>query len=94
MSEEDEAEPVVELGDDPPVEGAPIARVASRLSWPTGKSDILEAEGDTEIRTGDGPIALESLLDEVELGYFARQQEFTEAIRTVIGYGPVPPADE
>lgn len=88
--EEDEAEPAVQLGDDPPVAGAPISRVASRISWPRARSDILASEGGTEIRTSDGPTPLESILADSDVSYFARRQEFVDEVREVIGYGPVP----
>ncbi len=88
--EDDEDELAVELGEAAPVSGAPIARVASRISWPKSKGDIVNAEGETEIRTADGPRELADILAEVELSYFARRQEFVAGIRDVIGYGPVP----
>lgn len=95
MSEEDaEEQPAVELGDHPPVEGAPLARVASRLSWPRGKSDVIVQEGETSIRTGDGPRTLEAILEDVETPYFATRQEFVADVRDAIGYGPVPSSDD
>lgn len=94
MSEEDEADPpAVELGDHPPVEGAPLARIASRLSWPRAKSDVVVQEGDATIRTADGPQSLESVLEDVETPYFATRQEFVADVRDVIGYGPAPTTD-
>lgn len=90
MAEDDaDEEPAIALGDDPPVPGAPVGRVASRISWPRAKSDILAAEGETQIRTADGPRPLSELLDGVDISYFGRHQEFVGAIRDEIGYGPV-----
>lgn len=88
-SEEDPG-PAVELGDGEPVEGAPLARVASRLTWPQEKSEIDRKEGTTVIRTPDGPQELTGVLDDVETTYFARRQEFMAAVRDVIGTGPIP----
>ena len=91
MSDDDaEAEePAVELGDGTPVEGAPLARPASRLTWPVERSEVVRREGETTIRTPDGPQALESLLDDVETTYFQSRQEFVDDIEAVIGDGPV-----
>jgi hypothetical protein len=90
MSEdEDEDEPAVELGEGDPVEGAPVARVASRLQWPIEKSRIETIEGDAVIRTPDGPRELPAVLEEVDVTYFDRRQTFVEAVRDVIGREPV-----
>jgi len=91
--EEDEG-PVVELGEGDPVEGAPLTRVASRLTWGAKHSVVMEREGDTTIRTPNGPRELRGVLGEVEVPYFETRQEFTDAVREVIGTGPVPTADE
>lgn len=93
--EEDEEaeEPPVELGEAVPVEGAPLGRIASRLSWPRSRSAVLEQEGETEIRTADGPRPVEAILEEVETPYFGTRQEFVHAVRDVIGYGPVQTAE-
>lgn len=88
--EEDEAdEPVVELGDGPAVTGAPVGRVASRLSWPRSKSDVIEQAGSTELRTPEGPQPLAELLADVDTNYFASRRAFVGAVRDVIGYEPV-----
>lgn len=87
--DDDEEAPSVELGSGPSVEGAPLGRVASRLSWPRGKSDVSIQEGETKIRTADGPIQLDDILDEVDTSYFATRREFVHDVRAVIGYGPV-----
>jgi hypothetical protein len=93
--EDDEAaEPAVELGDGDPVEGAPLARVASRLTWGMKHSDIVEREAETTIRTPEGPQELGDVLEAVDVPYFETRQEFTEAVRAVIKTGPVPTADE
>lgn len=88
-ADEDEG-PVVELGDHPPVEGAPLARVASRLTWPQEQSEIDRKEGESIIRTPDGPRSLSDILEDVEMTYFATRQEFTDAVRNAIGTGPIP----
>jgi hypothetical protein len=92
--DEDEEEPAVALGEGDPVEGAPLARVAARLMWGIEKSAIVEREGDTVVRTPDGPRELADVLAAVEESYFATRQEFEAAVEAVIGTGPVPTADE
>ena len=87
---EEEDAPAVELGDGEPVEGAPIARVASRLTWAIQKSEVDRKEGDTVVRTPDGPQELSAVLEAVEETYFADRHEFEAAVRAVIGTGPVP----
>ena len=96
MSDTDEEEdgPAVPLGDGEPVEGAPLARVASRLHYAIGKSDVVRREGDTVIRTPDGPRELSSVLAETDEVYFDTKRAFVLAVRDVIGTGPVPTADE
>jgi hypothetical protein len=95
MSDEDEdSEPAVELGDRTPVEGAPLARVSSRLTWPKEKSEIDRLEGDSVIRTPDGPQELSTVLEAVDETYFQRHQEFEAEVRAVIGTGPVPTTEE
>ncbi len=89
MSDDDESTPTVQLGDGRAVEGAPIARIASRLTWPQTKSDIVEKFGETEIRTPDGPEPLADVLDSVETTYFDRRQTFVNAVFDVIGHEPV-----
>ena len=89
---EDEAEstPSVALGEGAAVEGAPVARVASRLTWPIERSEIVRKEGETTIRTPDGPRALVDVLDEVETTYFATRRSFVDGVREAVGVGPVP----
>ncbi|MFQ3295543.1 MAG: hypothetical protein ACI9PP_001819 [Halobacteriales archaeon] len=89
----EEEKPAVELGDGEPVEGAPIARVASRLTWPQETTGIEQKEGDAVIRTPDGPRELAEVLESVDQTYFDRRQTFVNAVREVIGDGPVPTAD-
>lgn len=90
MSEEsEESEPAVELGDADPVEGAPIARVASRLTWGIERSELARKEGDTVVRTPEGPRELREILETVDATYFDSQQSFERAIREVVGTGPV-----
>ncbi len=90
---DDEDDPAVPLGDGPSIQGAPVARVASRLHYPIEKSQILTREGETQIRTPTGPQELASILAETDTVYFETSQAFTEAIREVIGLGPIPPVE-
>jgi len=96
MSDEDEAEdePAVELGEGDPVEGAPLARVASRLTWPQEASAVRDKEGDATVRTPDGPRTVASILDDVDETYFDTRQTFLSTARSVIGTGPIPTAEE
>lgn len=91
--EEDEGS-AVELGDGDPVEGAPLARVSARLTWGLEKSEVARREGDTTIRTPDGPRELGPVLDEVDSTYFSSRNDFETAVRGVIGTGVVPTAEE
>jgi hypothetical protein len=91
---EEEAEPAVPLGDGPAVEGAPLARVVARLTWPQEASRIRAKEGDAEIRTPDGPRTLADVLDEVDVTYFDTRQTFVAAVEGVVGTGPVPTVEE
>jgi hypothetical protein len=88
--EEAESEPAVELGDGPDVEGAPVARVASRMHWPQERSSLDRKAGDVTIRTPDGPRELSAVLAELDVSYFERRQEFLSAVREAVGTGPVP----
>jgi hypothetical protein len=90
---EEEEEPAVELGEGPDVEGAPLARVASRLTWPQEKSRIVEKEGEAHVRTPEGPRYLANLLEDVDVTYFDRRQTFVEAVQDVAGRGPVQTAE-
>ncbi|SFL02586.1 hypothetical protein SAMN04487950_2024 [Halogranum rubrum] len=85
---EDEA-PVVELGEGEAVEGAPLAQVASRLTWPQEKSLIERKEGDAVVRTPSGPQTLSDVLTKVDTTYFDTRQTFVTAIEDVVGSGPV-----
>lgn len=89
--DQDEAEeaPAVELGEGPDVEGAPLARVASRLTWPQERSAVEQKEGDAVIRTPSGPQTLADVLDDVDVTYFDSRQEFVDAVEAVVGRGPV-----
>jgi hypothetical protein len=86
----DDSGPAVELGDGESVEGAPLARVASRLTWGIEHSEIERREGDTLVRTPDGPRELTDILDEVEESYFETRQAFERAVAAAVGRGPVP----
>lgn len=94
MSDEDEEEHAVTLGERTPVEGAPLARVTARLTWPKEASEIDRLEGDSVIRTPEGPRELSAILEAVDETYFERRQEFEEHVRAVVGTGPVPTVDE
>ena len=95
MADEQEDEgPAVELGERTPVEGAPLARVASRLTWPQEKEIVRRKEGEVDIRTSEGSRNLNDVLDEVDETYFDTRQRFLEAVRAEIGTGPVATADE
>lgn len=87
---EEETGPAVELGDGASVEGAPVARIASRLTWPIEKSAIVRKEGESVIRTPDGGRQVAELLEEADRTHFATRQEFVDAIRAAAGTGPVP----
>jgi hypothetical protein len=95
MADEDEedAGPVVELGEGDPVEGAPLARVASRLYYGIEASEVVRREGETEIRTPDGPRELGAVLDAVDATYFDTRQAFVSAVEGAVGTGPVPTTD-
>lgn len=87
-------EQAVTLGTGARVKGAPLARVSARLTWGVEKSAVERREGDTVIRTPDGPRELGHVLGAVDQPYFATQQEFEDAVRSVIGTGPIPTAGE
>ncbi|EMA55896.1 MULTISPECIES: DUF5789 family protein [Halococcus] len=91
---EDEDEPVVELGESESIEGVPLSRATSRLTWGMEKSRLERRIGDTEIRTPDGPRRIDDVLDEIDETYFERRQEFESHVDEVVGTGPVPTADE
>lgn len=92
--EEADDEPAVELGEGAPVEGAPLARVTSRLTWPVEASEVDRREGESVIRTPEGPRELGAVVDEIDETYFERRQEFEAHVREVVGTGPIPTADE
>ncbi|WP_435335282.1 DUF5789 family protein [Haloarchaeobius sp. TZWWS8] len=96
MADDEEAEeaPAVELGEGESVEGAPLARVTSRLTWPIQKSRLDALEGESTIRTPEGPTTIGEILESIDITYFATRQEFEEAVRDEIGRGPVATADE
>ncbi|MFB6301450.1 MAG: DUF5789 family protein [Haloferacaceae archaeon] len=91
---EAEEDPTAVLGDGPAVEGAPVARVAARLTWPQELSNVRRKEGDAVVRTPDGPRDLDAILDEVDETYFDTRQSFVEDVHDVVGRGPVATADE
>jgi hypothetical protein len=91
---DDEDEPAITLGEGEPVEGAPLARVSARLMYGIEKSTVSEREGETSIRTPDGPRELADVLDDVGVPYFATRQEFESAVQEAIGTGPVPTTEE
>jgi hypothetical protein len=91
-ADDTEDEPAVELGPAATVEGAPLARVASRLTWPITASEVREKEGDATIRTPDGPQTVGEALDAVDDTYFDDRGAFVTAVRDAVGAGPVPSA--
>ena len=95
MADEDEEEagPVVELGEGDPVEGAPLARVASRLHYGIEMSEVVRREGGTTIRTPDGPRELGDVLESVDGTYFDTRQAVVRAVEDAAGTGPVPTTD-
>lgn len=94
MADDDEEEaPVVELGEGAPVEGAPLARIASRFTWGIQRSEIVRREGETTIRTPKGPRRLADVLAHTDVPYFESRREFVETVREQIGDGPAPTAE-
>lgn len=92
MSETDEdadAEPAVELGEGPAVEGEPVARVAARLTWPATRSEVQTQEGNAVVRTPDGPAQLTEVLEESDVPLYESRSEFRAAVTDVVGDGPV-----
>lgn len=87
--EAEEAEPAVELGSGPDVEGEPVARVASRLTWPAKNSDVRAQEGDAVIRTPEGPREIDEVLANSDVPLFESRSEFVAAVEDVVGRGPV-----
>lgn len=92
--EGDEEEPAVPLGEGETVEGAPLARIASRLYFPIEASEVRRRDGDTTIRTPDGPRELGSVLDESDEVYFPDRQSLLQSVESVVGTGPVPTASD
>ena len=87
--ETDEEAPAVELGEGPKIDGEPLARAASRLTWPAKRSDVRAQEGETVIRTPEGPVELDEALAESEVPLFESRSDFLEAVEDVVGRGPV-----
>jgi hypothetical protein len=87
--DEEDAASGVELGTGPAVEGQPVARVASRLTWPAERSAVREQEGDATVRTPDGPTDLDAILAASDVPLFEDRSEFLAAVEDVIGRGPV-----
>jgi hypothetical protein len=97
MADEDsdeEDEPAVALGEGEPVEGAPLARVSARLMYGIERSTVIKREGETTVRTPDGPRELADVLEDVEEPYFSTRQEFEHAVQEAVGTGPVPTTEE
>lgn len=92
-TEEDAEEPAVELGEGEPVEGAPLARVTARLHYGIERSEVRRREGDTVLRTPEGPRTLADVLEETDVTYFDTPRALKGTIREVIGHGPVPTGD-
>ncbi|MFC3958014.1 DUF5789 family protein [Halovivax cerinus] len=90
---DDEDDNPIELGEHTPVDGAPLARVSSRLHWPIEASEIDRREGETVVRTPDGPVKLEDLLSTIDVTYFDSRQTFERHVRDAMGGGPVRTAE-
>lgn len=88
--DEESEEPAVTLGEGREVEGVPLAQVSAKFMWGLERSTIEAREGETTIRTPDGPRELGDVLSETDRTYFATKQEFENTVRSVIGDGPVP----
>ncbi|GGL31992.1 hypothetical protein GCM10009037_14530 [Halarchaeum grantii] len=91
---EEEEAPAVELGEGVAVEGAPLARVASRFTWGIQRSEIVRRDGETRIRTPKGPRRLADVLAHTDVPYFESRREFVDTVREQIGDGPVPTGAE
>lgn len=90
-SDEDEEEgPAVELGEGERVEGAPLARVAARLHYGIARSDVVRREGDTLVRTAEGPRELRDLLEASDETFFPTRQDLVDAVQDVVDTAPVP----
>ena len=87
--EAEESEPAVELGHGPDVAGEPIARVASRLTWPAKRSDVVAQEGDAAVRTPGGPRDLDDVLAASEVPLYESRSEFVADVEELVGRGPV-----
>ncbi|MFB6205937.1 MAG: DUF5789 family protein [Haloglomus sp.] len=92
--EEATEEPAVELGEGEAVEGAPLARVTHRLHYGIEHSEVVRREGDTVIRTPDGPRPLGDVLEAVDQTYFDTRNALESAVEDVVGTGPVPTAED
>ena len=88
-ADEAESEPAVELGSGLDVEGQPVGRVAARLTWPATRRDVRAQEGDSVIRTPDGPQELDAVLAASDVPLFESRGEFLDAVSAVVGRGPV-----
>jgi len=89
-TEEGDGEPAVELGEPASVDGAPVERVAARLHYGIERSEVVRREGETTVRTPDGPRELADVLEASGETYFDRRQALVGAVRGVVGTGPVP----
>jgi len=87
--DEAESQPAVELGEGPTVLGEPVARVASRLTWPAARSDVRAQEGDTVVRSPDGPRELNAVLADSTVPLFESRSDFLAEVKDRVGRGPV-----
>lgn len=90
MADEEDEGPIVELGEGAPVAGVPLAQVTARLHYGIEMSEVVRREGDTEIRTPSGAQTLSNVLANVEETYFPTRQSLEDAVREVVGTGPIP----
>jgi|GEM_PF-1368100 hypothetical protein len=81
---------VIELDIDGTVDGAPIVQIASRLTWPQEKSEIIRKEGDEFVRTPKGSVKLRELLENVDVKYFSKRQVFISELEMAMGKGAIP----
>ena len=85
---------MVELGEKRPVDGVPLAQIAARFVYGVPVAEIRRREGETSIRTPQGPRALGDVLEQTDETYFATRREFETTVRESIGDGPVPIATD
>ena len=86
--DDEESGPAVELGEGQAVSGEPVARVASRLTWPATRSDVRAQEGDAVVRSPDGPRELDAVLADSSVPLFESRSDFLAEVKDRVGRGP------